>query len=120
MTAVKLYEALTASSLLLGEGDSSAIPVDEFYISVPNTTLADVQVTDTGSFTYAYKYGRDAGRLDVEYVRRVPMSRENLSPVVRNIIRSIMPGVWSHLVLFNAESPRCSGLPDSARITSNE
>ncbi|MCE5249167.1 hypothetical protein LLG96_03005 [bacterium] len=120
LTASQLYEALAASGLLLMNGDSVAIPADEFYISVPNRSLDGVQLTESGGFDYAWKYGRTPGRLDVEYVKRVPMSRENLSPEVRRSIRETMPVVWDRLIVFNATSPRCSGLPEQARITPGE
>jgi hypothetical protein len=90
--------------------------VDEFYISVPNASLAGANFADGGGFTYEYKYGRAAGNFELEYVKRVPVSSVNLSPAVRERIRTSMPGVWDRLVAFSRKSPRIRDLPDSARI----
>ncbi|MHC4143694.1 MAG: hypothetical protein ACYSUD_02840 [Planctomycetota bacterium] len=90
--------------------------MDEFYISVPNTSLLEVKLTDSGGFTYEYKYGRIPGNLGLEYVKRVPMSGANLSLAVRESIRTRMPAVWKRLVAFVQKSPRTRDLPDSARI----
>jgi hypothetical protein len=68
------------------------------------------------SFTYDYKYGRTPGGLDKEYVKRVPMSRENLGDATIETIRTTMPGVWQRLISFSANSQRCADLPVTARI----
>jgi len=116
LAARQLYETLTGSGLLIGENDQSVLSVDEFYISVPNTTLAGVKLTATGEFTYEYKYGRNPRRFECEYVKRVPMSSLNLSHAVRETIRTKMPVIWNRLAAFTQESPRTRDLPDSARI----
>lgn len=116
LTGKQLYETLAGSKLLIDGGAGSALRVDEFYISVPNTSLPGVKLAETGGFTYEYKYGRKTGRFDCEYVKRVPMSSENLSQSVRDKIRTAMPAVWSRLVVFSRKSPRTRDLPDSARI----
>ena len=116
LTARQLYQTLAGSGLLLEEHDESALRVDEFYISVPNTSLRGVKLTETGGFTYEYKYGRDPGHLEWEYVKRVPMSSVNLSHAVRETIKTKMPVVWKRLVEFSQESPRTWDLPNSARI----
>ncbi len=74
--------------------------MDEFYISVPNISLPGVKLTETGGFTYDYKYGRDPGHFEWEYVKRVPMSSVNLSHSVREKIKTRMPVVWKRLVEF--------------------
>jgi glutamate racemase len=117
LTAMHLYESLADMGLLLEEGDESTIVVDEFYISVPNTTLAGVELTPGGGFTYDYKYGRTSGNFTAEYVKRVPMSRLSLSDMVRESIRTSMPEVWERLVAFSWKSPRTLDLPEEARIT---
>ena len=116
LTAKRLYETLMATDLLIEESDESALDVDEFYISVPNTSLPGVKLAETGGFTYEYKYGRDCGRFEWEYVKRVPMSNENLSNAIREKIKAGMPVVWNRLVEFNRKSPRTRDLPNSARI----
>jgi len=117
LTARQLYETLAGSGLLIEGSDESILSVDEFYISVPNTSLPGVKLTETGGFAYDYKYGRDPGHFEWEYVKRVPMSSMNLSHAVREKIRMRMPVVWKRLVEFSRESPRTRNLPDSARIT---
>lgn len=116
LTAEQLYQTLAASGLLLDADRKPVIAFDEFYISVPNAGLGEIRTIDGKAFTYEYKYGREPGRFDVEYVKRVPMSRDNLSESVMENIRETMPGVWERLVRFNRESDRCRELPSSARI----
>ena len=117
LTARQLYETLVRAGLLLAQRDASVLAVDEFYISVPNAALPGVKLAEGGGFTYEYKYGRNPGHFEWEYVKRVPMSSENLSPAVRETIRTKMPAVWSRLVTFSQRSPRTRDLPDAARLT---
>ena len=116
LTARHLYESLADAGLLVGRGYESVLITDEFYISVPNVSLADVKLTASGGFTYEYKYGRVPGNFSVEYVKRVPMSRVNLSKAVRESIKESMPTVWRRLITFSQRSPRTMSLPVSARI----
>lgn len=116
LTAKHLYESLAGAGLLVSRGQESIITMDEFYISVPNTSLAEVELTGSGGFSYEYKYGRDPGDFSIEYVKRVPMSRVNLSRSARESIKESMPAVWRRLVTFSQRSPRIMGLPASARI----
>ncbi len=121
LTAVQLYEALAQKELLLDDENATSGTADEFYISVPNPACPGVVVRADGSaFTYAYKYGRSAGRLDVGYVKRVPMSGDNLGDSVMESIRTSMPAVWERLTDFSSHSPRCAGLPESARIDATQ
>jgi glutamate racemase len=116
LTAVQLYEALTERELFDDDNPGGAT-ADEFFISVPNADCPGVVLRPDGlSFTYAYKYGRTPGELDLEYVKRVPMSRTNLGDAAVATIRRTMPGVWTRLVAFSAYNPRCTDLPDEARI----
>jgi len=117
LTAQQLYEALAGAGLLRPEGGESGLEADEFYISVPNAALPGVQLAETGGFPRAYKYGRDPGHFDREYVKRVPMSGDNLSPAVREMIETRMPAVWRRLVVFHQKSPRTRDPPDSARLS---
>ena len=116
LTARQLYETLAGSGLLIDNRDRPVISVDEFYISVPNASSADARLAEGGGFTYECKYGRAAGDFEMEYVRRVPVSSVNLSPAVRERIRTSMPVVWNRLVTFSQRSPRTGDLPDSSRI----
>ncbi len=116
LTARQLYEALAESALLTDKSDESVLCLDEFYISMPNASLPGVKLADSGGFTYEYKYSRVPGNFDSEYVRRVPMSSVNLSPAVRQSIKTTMPVVWKRLVAFSHKSPRTRDMPDSARM----
>ena len=116
LTASHLYESLAGAGLLISKSGGSILTTDEFYISVPNVSLADVKLAVSGGFTYEYKYGRVPGRLTAEYVKRVPMSRVNLSLTARESIKTSMPTVWKRLVTFSQRSPRTRRLPASARI----
>ncbi|MHC4641792.1 MAG: glutamate racemase [Planctomycetota bacterium] len=116
LTASQLYEALADAELLISKSGGSILTTDEFYISMPNASLADVELAVGGGFSYEYKYGRVPGNLTVEYVKRVPMSRVNLSLTARESIKKSMPTVWRRLVTFSQRSPRTRGLPASARI----
>jgi glutamate racemase len=119
LTAVQLYEELTERELF--NVDAGAPTADEFYISVPNAACPGVVLRPDGlSFTYDYKYGRSPGELEKEYVKRVPMSRDNLGEKVMETIRTTMPGVWKRLVTFSSHSPRCTDLPAEARIEPND
>jgi glutamate racemase len=116
LTATQLYESLAEAKMLIDKADKAIINTDEFYISVPDASLAGARLTSNGGFTYEYKYGRIPGNFSVEYVKRVPMSSANLSDNVRNSIKKTMPQVWKRLVTFSHKSPRTKDLPISVRI----
>lgn len=118
LTARQLYQALAGAGLLINKSDESILATDEFYISVPNASVAGVKLAVSGGFTYQYKYGRVPGHFAVEYVKRVPMSSVNLSASIRESIKTRMPAVWKRLVTFSQKSPRTRDLPASARIMS--
>ncbi len=117
LTAVQLYEELAARELLDDDKEATSATADEFYISVPNTSCPGVVLRPDGrSFTYDYKYGRSPGELGAEYVKRVPMNRENLGESAMETIRATMPAVWVRLTAFSSHSPRCADLPDAVKI----
>ena len=116
LTATQLYQALAAAKLLIDKADESILTTDEFYISVPNTSLARTRLAANGGFTYEYKYGRVPGNFAAEYVKRVPMSSANLSETVCHSIKTAMPEVWKRLFTFSNKSPRTKDLPASARM----
>jgi glutamate racemase len=117
LTAVQLYEELAERELLDEDGRAGQAQGDEFYISVANAGCPGAVLRpDSLSFTYDYKYGRTPGELENEYVKRVPMSRDNLGENVIETIRRDMPAVWDRLISFSTHSPRCEGLPATARI----
>jgi len=115
-TAVELYATLRAGNLLLADSAQAGIQTDEFYISVPNPELAEAELDEQRAFTYGYKYGRQPGMLEIEYVKRVPMHRGNLGDRALEMIEQGIPGVWKRLVEFNRRSPRLNGVPDSLRL----
>ena len=116
LTAVELYITLKERKLLLSNGEQPVTPTDEFYISVPNRDLNEVQLTPGGAFTYAYKYGRSPDRVEVEYVKRVPMNAANLALAAVKQIETGMPEVWRRMVGFSRSSPRCAALADSLKF----
>jgi hypothetical protein len=117
LTAVQLHEELADRHLLVGQRGGESSAVGEFYISVANTDCPGAVLRPDGlSFTYDYKYGRNPGELEKEFVKRVPMSRENLGTATVETIHTTMPAVWDRLVAFSAHSPRCEGLPEEARV----
>ncbi|NIP25297.1 MAG: hypothetical protein GWN67_07445 [Phycisphaerae bacterium] len=120
ITATQLYESLADAKLLIGKTDKAILTTDEFYISVPNASLAGARLASNGGFTYEYKYGRGPGNLSAEYVKRVPMSSANLSDDVRYNIKTTMPKVWKRLITFSHKSPRTKNLPASIRIMSTD
>lgn len=116
-TAVQLYEELRDSELLLDASGNAVVTTDEFYISVPHSSTDTALLNENGGFTYSCKYGRTPGEFAAEYVKRVPMSRRNLSPAVIESITAAMPWIRGRITEFNLKSPRCGGLEDSEKIT---
>ncbi len=115
-TAEQLYLALVKRGTLLEAGENGVISVDEFFISVPNPENSTAQLDDNGGFAYEYKYGRNAGNFSIEYVRRVPMSKANLSASNIESVSSSMPNVWKRLVRFTQESPRTRDIAAQNRL----
>jgi glutamate racemase len=111
-TAKELYEYLNEHSFFNPDGD---IEESEFYISIPNRDNPNVQTDQAGRFTYAYKYGRQAGEIQ-EYVKIVPFSRKNLSGDVLTRIQDQMPYLYMLIQNFNKNNPKTSGLQSIDRI----
>jgi glutamate racemase len=111
-TAKELYEYLNEHSFFNPDGD---IEESEFYISIPNRDNPNVQTDQAGRFTYAYKYGRQAGEIQ-EYVKIVPFSRKNLSGEVLTRIQDQMPYLYMLIQNFNKNNPKTSGLQSIDRI----
>ncbi len=109
--ARELYEHLRASNLLNDAGVCTA----EFYINVPNILNPNIRLTPDGQFSYAYKYGRQAGAIQ-EYVKAVPFSRRTLSPDVIARLATKSPRVFTLLRRFNQQNPKLKFLPDRDRI----
>jgi glutamate racemase len=66
----------------------------KFYISVPNTSLPEVELQPDGWFTYQYKYGRIAGA-NKEYIKVVPFDNKNISEATYNRFRLSIPKVYA-------------------------
>lgn len=88
--AVELYNHLKQNKLLCANCSNKD---SGFYISVPNPFLADNQVDDIGEFPFTYKYGRSINK-GLEFVKRVPFSRQWIKEEVLNRIQSKMPDVY--------------------------
>ncbi|QEC51836.1 Asp/Glu/hydantoin racemase [Anseongella ginsenosidimutans] len=88
--ARELYEYLAGEKLFNPGGSAAA---SEFYISVPNKGNQEVKTDSLGRFTYAYKYGREEGRVQ-EYVKIVPFSRTNIPSETIERLKAIVPAVY--------------------------
>ncbi|UCH95310.1 MAG: aspartate/glutamate racemase family protein [Candidatus Aminicenantes bacterium] len=88
--AVELYNHLKQNRLLCSNcsNEDSA-----FYISVPNPLLVENQVDEDGEFPFSYKYGRFINK-GLEFVKRVPFSRQWIKEEVLNRIKDKMPEVY--------------------------
>jgi glutamate racemase len=95
-TAKELYEYLNENNLFAEE----TLNKSEFYISVPNVVNKNVESDSTGSFTYEYKYGREAGVIQ-EYVKQVPFSKSNMHPDVIQMLKEKAPGTYKLITEFN-------------------
>jgi len=105
-TAMQLYRAMEERELLLKNKENSLIRTDEFYLSVPHKATDQSNLNEEGGFVYDYKYGREPGLFDREYVKRVPLRLDILSQPTWESIKNGMSKVWEHLLEFNQRSPR--------------
>lgn len=94
--AAGLYRYLSGNHLLrrgTGTGNSGK---NTFYISVPNPLLKENQLSENGGFrefSYAYKYGRSINS-GLQFVKRVPFSRQWIQEDVINQIHVKMPDIY--------------------------
>ena len=97
-TAKEAYVALRSQSLLENKSANFAknTPRAEFFITVPNADDPQVRAQPDGWFTYAYKYGRQAGikRNDVQYV---PFDKTNVSEATYRRFQVALPSVYNLL-----------------------
>jgi glutamate racemase len=68
-------------------------PRHQFFISVPNTMLAHIGLQPDGWFTYAYKYGRQAGQ-NVKDVKVVPFDNNNIAAAAYLRFKQTLPLVY--------------------------
>lgn len=92
-TAKEAYIALRTQQLALKK--ATTLPT-HFFISVPNTSLSEVQLQPDGWFTYAYKYGRKEGE-QKNYVQYVPFDTKNIVPATYQRFKTILPEVYLQL-----------------------
>jgi hypothetical protein len=69
----------------------------QFFISVPNTALKEIELQSNGGFTYQYKYGRNAGAKK-EYVKVVPFDQKNISAATYNRFKEALPKVYAAIL----------------------
>ncbi|MCU0378718.1 MAG: hypothetical protein MUC78_10720 [Bacteroidales bacterium] len=111
VVAGQLYQHLLQKDLL----NRSEKTASEFYVTIPNTRNKNVILRDDGSFTYEYKYGRQAGEIQ-EYVRCVPFSRSVLPEDMLLRLEDQVPGVYDLIVQFNHENNKTQYLKEEERI----
>jgi len=95
-TARELYLHLAGKELLRTAGRSGC----EFYTSVPNPLLPENRIDEKGSFLYAWKYGREVDQ-GVEFVKRVPFTRQWIKPATLQRIKEKMPLVHAMMRAFH-------------------
>ena len=111
-TAKELYIYLEESELF-NNGD---IKESEFYISTPNLLNKNIMVDDNYNFTYDYKYGRNAGEIQ-EYVKRIPFSRNSLSPDLINRLSVQIPFTFELIESFNINNVKTQYLQEDQKIS---
>ena len=91
-TAKEAYVALRELSL-----QNNQQPKDnQFFITIPNRSLAEVKLQDDGWFTYDYKYGRKEGE-QKKYVHFVPFDRKNISEATYERLKLALPAVHAQI-----------------------
>lgn len=92
-TAKEVYLILREEDLLM---DKASFLTTSFYISVPNLELSGIELQSDGWFTYAYKYGRNAGE-NKSYVKYTPFDSKNISEFVYNRIKLLLPETYERI-----------------------
>ncbi|MHA4807047.1 serine hydrolase [Flavitalea flava] len=110
--AKELYDYLQQKKLFNPAGDNRQ---SEFYITVPNKDNNDVKIDDQGRFTYAYKYGRNAGETQ-EYVKIVPFSNRNIPAETIERFKAIIPSTFELIKNFDAASPKLRSMEGAEKI----
>lgn len=111
--AKELFDALKEKKHLNKNGDM--LKNSEFYISVPNLKNKDVITDSVGRFTYDYKYGRNAGKIQ-EYVKVVPFNKSNISDDTIERFRTAIPTTFEMLKNFNTSNSKLANLDLQGRI----
>ena len=91
--ANELYQFLAKKGLF----NNASLYESRFFVSVPNPLNPNVKLDSAGNFTYEYKYGRTAGRIQ-EYVKRIPFSKTVISPDIYDAMEEKMPAVFEMIL----------------------
>ncbi len=91
--ANELYQFLAEKELF----NNASLHESRFFVSVPNRLNPNVKLDSAGDFTYEYKYGRTAGRIQ-EYVKRIPFSKTVISPDIYDALEEKMPAVFEMII----------------------
>ncbi|HGY55605.1 MAG TPA: Asp/Glu/hydantoin racemase [Caldithrix abyssi] len=110
-TAKELFAYLKSAGLL----NNSDLKRSEFYISVPNRNNPNIQLDSLGQFTYAYKYGRKAGRIQ-EYVKRVPFSKKVIPGQTVQRLQNKIPFTFELIRAFNRQNDKTAALTEAVRF----
>jgi len=89
-TAKEAYVSLRTTRLK----NTATKRAPQFFISVPNTAMKEVDLQPDGWFTYQYKYGRVAGA-NKEYVKVVPFDDKNISSATYTRFKEAIPVVYA-------------------------
>lgn len=92
-TAKEVYLTLRNHRLNLLQPTKTA---HQFFISVPNTLLKEIELQDDGWFTYNYKYGRKEGE-QKEYVKYIPFDTLTIVPDAYKRFKLVLPEVYQLL-----------------------
>jgi glutamate racemase len=92
-TAKEAYVAMREHHLENKEGKKD----NQFFITVPNISLHEVQLQPDGWFTYQYKYGRKAGE-QKNYIRFVPFDNTNISSATYQRFKQVLPHVYNEIM----------------------
>lgn len=91
-TAKAAFLALKFNQLMNNMGKSK----NQFFITIPNASLKEIQLQPDGWFTYDYKYGRIAGAKK-QYVSYVPFDKKNISPSSYNRFQLVLPYTYKEI-----------------------
>jgi glutamate racemase len=91
-TAKEAYLAMRNLKLT----NNANVQPNRFFITTPNTYLAETQLQPDGWFTYGYKYGRVAGEKK-DYVQYVPFDHKNISDASYERFKLVLPNAYKEI-----------------------
>jgi glutamate racemase len=91
-TAKEAYLAMRNLQLT----NNAAVQPNRFFITIPNSQLAEAQLQPDGWFTYGYKYGRVAGEKK-DYVNFVPFDHKNISDASYERFKLVLPNAYKEI-----------------------